>query len=39
MTEAEFELPRAHYCRIEATDAGGRAAWSNPIILEGASED
>jgi hypothetical protein len=34
ITEAEFMLPPARYCRIEASDADGKTAWSNPIILQ-----
>jgi hypothetical protein len=33
IADAEFALPRARYCRVEATDADGKTAWSNPIIL------
>ncbi|MBN1459072.1 MAG: CehA/McbA family metallohydrolase [Armatimonadetes bacterium] len=34
ITSARFALPRARYCRIEATDAAGRTAWSNPFLLD-----
>lgn len=37
ITDAEFALPRARYCRLEAADADGKTAWSNPIILQSAS--
>ena len=33
ITSAEFTLPSARYCRIEATDATGRTAWSNPLLV------
>jgi hypothetical protein len=33
ITSAEFALPKARYCRIEATDAAGKTAWSNPFLL------
>jgi len=35
ITSATFALPRARYCRIEATDTAGRTAWSNPLLLDG----
>ncbi len=34
ITAAEFVLPPARYCRIEATDGDGKVAWSNPIVLD-----
>lgn len=37
ITQAEFAAPPARYCRVEATDADGKTAWSNPIILQRAS--
>jgi hypothetical protein len=33
LTEAEFPLPPARYCRVEAMDANGKTAWSNPVVL------
>ncbi len=33
ITSAEFALPSARYCRVEATDAAGRTAWSNPFLV------
>lgn len=35
ITTAEFSLPNARYCRIEAIDRKGKVAWSNPILLDG----
>jgi len=34
ITSAEFRLPEARYCRIEAVDREGKRAWSNPMIVE-----
>lgn len=34
ITCARFALPKARYCRIEATDTAGRTAWSNPFLLD-----
>jgi len=34
ITSAEFSVPNARYCRIEATDAAGKTAWSNPFLLD-----
>ena len=36
ITRAEFSLPTARYCRIEAIDRSGKVAWSNPLLLQGA---
>lgn len=33
ITRAEFALPNARYCRIEAMDRHGKIAWSNPVLL------
>jgi len=33
ITRAEFPLPNARYCRIEAIDREGKTAWSNPVLL------
>lgn len=33
ITSTEFELPGARYCRVEVSDAAGKTAWSNPILL------
>jgi hypothetical protein len=34
---AEFELPDARYCRVEAMDREGKIAWSNPLLLRNAA--
>jgi hypothetical protein len=39
IAEAQFALPPARYCRLEAADADGKTAWSNPIILQSASDE
>jgi hypothetical protein len=36
ITTAEFDLPTARYCRVEAIDAKGKTLWSNPVLLDGA---
>ena len=33
LTEAEFPLPEARYCRVEIADGNGKTAWSNPVLL------
>lgn len=35
LTEAEFPLPQARYCRVEITDQRGKMAWSNPVFPPG----
>jgi len=35
ITEAEFPLPPARYCRVEIVDHRGKVAWSNPVLLPG----
>ncbi len=39
IADAEFAPPRGRYGRIEATDADGKTAWSNPIILQSGSDE
>ena len=34
LRSAEFELPRARYCRVEVMDRDGKIAWSNPLLLD-----
>ncbi len=33
LTEAQFPLPEARYCRVEIMDGNGKTAWSNPVLL------
>lgn len=33
LTEADFPLPSARYCRVEIMDQRGKVAWSNPLLL------
>jgi hypothetical protein len=33
LTRAEFPLPAARYCRIQAMTRDGKTAWSHPVLL------
>jgi len=35
ITRAQFALPPARYCRMEAMDRNGKVAWANPVMLQG----
>ena len=35
LTRAEFPLPAARYCRIQAMTRDGKTAWSHPVLLVG----